>query len=298
MEREGGAKPEPPLPNRASPSMLDEVMAGFAPPSRSMSRQLPALPNSPPFPTPTYSSPTSYTTQPPYSSQNSYSTQSSYDSSQQAYAPPKSSHGLPQPSYPAQASYSALPSQSSHSALPGSQGSYQGGYLTQQPVGYGQNGGSSQHHTVGLPPGPHSLGLPVPQVQRRETNYQRQASVESIRGPRSEEVGYREGYREVEESVGYNSGFNPHMKHSVEPLQASQPGYLGGYPEVSGLPGQRLSTASLASSTPSYQSSSTSRLSQGVPPPPAAFASPPGSSYSPSPRSSYAALPPPPAAFA
>lgn len=93
-------------------------------------------------------------------------------------------------------------------------------------------------------------------------------------------------------------------------LQASQPGYLGGYPEVSGLPGQRLSTASLASSTPSYQSSSTSRysfflekqnrallpsrLGQGVPPPPAAFASPPGSSYSPSPRSSYAALPPHP----
>jgi len=286
--------PEPPLPNRASPSMLDEVMAGFAPPSRSMSRQLPALPNSPPFPTPTYSSPTSYTTQPPYSSQNSYSTQSSYDSSQQAYAPPKSSHGLPQPSYPAQASYSALPSQSSHTALPGSQGSYQGGYGSQQPAGYGQNGGSSQHHTVGLPSGPHSLGLPVPQVQRRETNYQRQASVESIRGPRSEEVGYREGYREVEESMGYNSGFNPHMKHSVEPLQASQPGYLGGYPEVSGLPGQRLSTASLASSTPSYQSSSTSRLGQGVPPPPAAFASPPGSSYSPSPRSSYAALPPHP----
>ena len=146
--------------------MLDEVMAGFAPPSRSMSRQLPALPNSPPFPTPTYSSPSSYTTQPPYSSQNSYSTQSSYDSSQQAYAPPKSSHGLPQPSYPAQASYSALPSQSSHSALPGSQGSYQGGYHSQQPAGYAQNGGSLQHHTVGLPSGPHSLGLPVPQVQR------------------------------------------------------------------------------------------------------------------------------------
>merc|ERR1712013_71355 len=127
----------------------------------------------------------------------------------------------------------------------------------------------------------------VKNIHRRETNYQRQASVESIRGPRSEEVGYREGYREVEESMGYNSGFNPHMKHSVEPLQASQPGYLGGYAEVSGLPGQRLSTASLASSTPSYQSSSTSRLGQGVPPPPAAFASPPGSSYSPSPRSSY-----------
>ena len=30
----------------------------------------------------------------------------------------------------------------------------------------------------------------------------------------------REGYREREEPVvGYNSGFNPHMKHSVEPLQ-------------------------------------------------------------------------------
>ena len=35
------------------------------------------------------------------------------------------------------------------------------------------------------------------------------------------------------------------------------------------------------------------RLSQGVPPPPAAFASPPGSTYSASPRSSYAGLPPP-----
>ena len=47
--------------------------------------------------------------------------------------------------------------------------------------------------------------------------------------------------------------------------QASQQlGYFdhqrgGGYPDTSGLPGQRLSTASLASSTPSYQSSSTSR---------------------------------------
>ena len=31
---------------------------------------------------------------------------------------------------------------------------------------------------------------------------------------------YREGYREREDPVvGYNSGFNPHMKHSVEPLQ-------------------------------------------------------------------------------
>ena len=50
----------------------------------------------------------------------------------------------------------------------------------------------------------------------------------------------------------------------ISPIQASsQLGYLehqrGGYTEVSGLPGQRLSTASLASSTPSYQSSSTSR---------------------------------------
>ena len=78
-------------------------------------------------------------------------------------------------------------------------------------------------------------------------------------------------------------------------LQAPQLGYpdhqRGGFPsEASGLPGQRLSTASLASSTHTYQSSSTSRLSQGVPPP-AAFASPPGSTYSPSPRSSYAGLP-------
>ena len=29
---------------------------------------------------------------------------------------------------------------------------------------------------------------------------------------------FREGYRDREEPVGYNSGFNPHMKHSVEPL--------------------------------------------------------------------------------
>ena len=29
---------------------------------------------------------------------------------------------------------------------------------------------------------------------------------------------HREGYRE-DPVVGYNSGFNPHMKHSVEPLQ-------------------------------------------------------------------------------
>ena len=137
--------PEPPAPSQArgSPSMLDEVMAGFAPPSRTLgSRQLPALPSSPPYTAPPHSS---------YPAPPSYNTQSSYP------ALPSS-----QPPYPTQPSYSALPSdrssypaqpsaQPSYPALASDRSSYASSYSSQPP---------SSHQSVGLPQGPHSLGLP------------------------------------------------------------------------------------------------------------------------------------------
>jgi len=271
--------PEPQASARGSPSMLDEVMAGFAPPSRSLGRQLPALPGAPPFPTPSYTAPSpSYAPTPSYTSQNSYSQLPVQPFSQ----PPAPSYTQPPASYPqppsSYSSQSSLSNYSSYSALPPSERAY---------PSYPQQG----HHSVGLPappPGPHSLGLPAPPSNPRP--YQRQASVDSLRGSRTEDSGYRgqrtedsgyrnsrtedTGYREgYREELSYNSGFNPHVKHSLDQAYPEPP---RAYSDLS-TPGQRLSTASY--------SSRTSRSSVGAPSQPA----PRGSSA----LAALASLPPP-----
>ena len=53
----------------------------------------------------------------------------------------------------------------------------------------------------------------VKNIHRRETNYQRQASVESIRGPRSEEVGYRLVNTKIHKKIFHFFPF--YMTHSL-----------------------------------------------------------------------------------
>jgi len=122
------------------------------------------------------------------------------------------------------------------------------------PVPPSQSAHSQSINSLGLPlppSGPNSIGLPTRQDPL--PTYQRQTSVDTIRGSSSDLRGSPHM-----ENVGYNQGFNPHLSHSHS---------------------QRNSVASVAS----YSSSSNSYHGS----PRGSYAMPP-SSYTGSPRNSYA----------
>eukprot|EP00092_Neocalanus_flemingeri_P004551 GFUD01004901.1.p1 GENE.GFUD01004901.1~~GFUD01004901.1.p1 ORF type:complete len:915 (-),score=199.65 GFUD01004901.1:565-3309(-) len=200
--------------SRGSPSLLDEVMAGFSPPSRTMGRQLPAIPTNQPTP--------------------------------------------------------------------------------QQSI-----------NSLGLPPaGPNSLGLPSRQEPPVPSHYQRQSSVDSLRGSTTDlhyssggynphSVHTQEAYTPHPDTTGYNQGFNPHITHNQRNSVASAASYSSGT-SYHGSP-----RGSYAPPPPAYAGSPRSSYAS----PPNSYTSPPNNfaagsprasiapPFSNSPRNSYAALP-------